>query len=308
MDYAAHYSSLISRARNRELQGYFERHHTIPKCLGGSDDHFNIVSLTPEEHYVAHQLLVKMHPGVHGLVYATIMMAARCSGNKAYGWLRRKASGFTKSPEVRAKISAAIRAAWKRPDAAKNMVAARKGRPLTQEWKAKISAAGMGRVQTAETRRKLSLAKAGLPGRPQSEETKRKRSLAMKGKMHGVANLLKMSVARRGEKRGSPSAATRAKQSAAMKGRAQSPEHRENHRKALAAMVLTPERSARLSAAKKADWQRRKLKKLSMLVPLFADPQTALPVDVVAPSVGQSAPVSPRQSSTPIVQPSLFAN
>ena len=48
------------------------------------------VQLIPEEHYVAHLLLVKMHPGNKSLIYAANMMSYTRKGNKSYGWLRRK--------------------------------------------------------------------------------------------------------------------------------------------------------------------------------------------------------------------------
>ena len=94
MNYSKHYNLLIERARNRLLECYCERHHVIPKCMGGENG--EIVKLTPEEHYVAHQLLVKMYPQEPKLVYAAIMMS-RSSGstprsNKTYGWIRRKHS------------------------------------------------------------------------------------------------------------------------------------------------------------------------------------------------------------------------
>jgi len=59
MNYKKHYNILMDRAKNRELKGYTEKHHIVPKCVGGNDDASNIVVLTPEEHYVAHQLLLK---------------------------------------------------------------------------------------------------------------------------------------------------------------------------------------------------------------------------------------------------------
>uniref|UniRef100_A0A173GAZ5 Putative homing endonuclease n=1 Tax=Escherichia phage UFV-AREG1 TaxID=1837867 RepID=A0A173GAZ5_9CAUD len=97
MDYEKIYNSLIDRARNRALTGYKERHHIIPKCLGGSNDASNLVDLTPEEHYVAHQLLVKIHPNSLKLSYAAIKMSVyskdnieRKNTNKRHGWLRRK--------------------------------------------------------------------------------------------------------------------------------------------------------------------------------------------------------------------------
>ena len=82
----------MNRARECRSLGYCERHHVVPKCLGGSDELSNIVILTPEEHYVAHQLLIKMYPKHVKLAYAATTMAKRCSGNKAYGWLKRRHS------------------------------------------------------------------------------------------------------------------------------------------------------------------------------------------------------------------------
>jgi 5-methylcytosine-specific restriction endonuclease McrA len=65
MNYKKIYERIIDRARSRDLLSYKERHHIIPRCLGGSDDISNLVDLTPEEHYVCHQLLVKIHSKVN---------------------------------------------------------------------------------------------------------------------------------------------------------------------------------------------------------------------------------------------------
>jgi hypothetical protein len=46
--------------------------------------------LTPEEHYLAHQLLVKIYPKNRSLINAAVMMIANRPSNKLYGWLRRK--------------------------------------------------------------------------------------------------------------------------------------------------------------------------------------------------------------------------
>jgi hypothetical protein len=92
MNYRKIYENLIDRAKTRNLKEYTESHHIIPRCLGGSDNISNLVDLTPEEHYVAHQLLVKLHPQNHALVKAAIMMIPARPSNKLYGWLRRKHS------------------------------------------------------------------------------------------------------------------------------------------------------------------------------------------------------------------------
>jgi len=96
MNYKKHYDLLIERSRTRVLTGYVEKHHIVPKCLGGSDDTENIAVLTPEEHFLAHQLLVKIYPNSPPLVNAALMMtthhtSARAN-NKLFGWLRRRFS------------------------------------------------------------------------------------------------------------------------------------------------------------------------------------------------------------------------
>ena len=101
MNYITIYENLIKRAKSRITSAYTEKHHIIPRCMGGSDSTENIVHLTPEEHYVAHQLLVKIHPTNQSLIYAANMMCSandthRQDGqgrnNKLYGWLKRRLS------------------------------------------------------------------------------------------------------------------------------------------------------------------------------------------------------------------------
>lgn len=90
MNYEKIYDELIFRAKSRILKEYTEKHHIIPVCMGGSDDKSNLVQLTPEEHYIAHQLLVKIHPNNGALIKSAIMMCTGRPSNKIYGWLRRK--------------------------------------------------------------------------------------------------------------------------------------------------------------------------------------------------------------------------
>ena len=92
MNYHKIYESLVERGKTRNLECYTESHHIVPRCMGGLDDKENLVDLTPEEHYLAHQLLVKMHPNNHALVKAASMMIPNRPSNKMYGWLRRRFS------------------------------------------------------------------------------------------------------------------------------------------------------------------------------------------------------------------------
>lgn len=96
MNYQKIYNAIIERAIHRRLstETYKEVHHIIPRCCGGTNIVENLVKLTPEEHYVCHQLLVKMNPGNYKLAFAVGMMCVSKTGqirsNKKYGWVKRK--------------------------------------------------------------------------------------------------------------------------------------------------------------------------------------------------------------------------
>lgn len=49
-----------NRIKNPLKEGYKEKHHIIPKSLGGSNDKSNLVYLTAKEHYICHLLLVRI--------------------------------------------------------------------------------------------------------------------------------------------------------------------------------------------------------------------------------------------------------
>ena len=159
MNYKLHYDRLIERAKARLLEGYCEKHHIVPRCLGGSDDKTNIVSLTPEEHYVAHQLLCKMHPGNYKLAYAVQLMTVHSKNhagnrsNRLYGWVRRHLRS-EKSTEHREKIGAAHRGVPKSESQKAAQRAIMTGRKLSAEHRKKISVAGIGRTVSTETREK----------------------------------------------------------------------------------------------------------------------------------------------------------
>lgn len=75
--YHTWYYSIITRAKTRgSIEQYSERHHIVPKSLGGSDDMNNLVELTAREHFVCHWLLTKMTDGQHKhkMIYACKLM------------------------------------------------------------------------------------------------------------------------------------------------------------------------------------------------------------------------------------------
>lgn len=55
------YNKIIEKRKlNPVIEGYKEKHHIIPKSLGGSNDKSNLIYLTAKEHYICHLLLVRI--------------------------------------------------------------------------------------------------------------------------------------------------------------------------------------------------------------------------------------------------------
>lgn len=198
MNYQKHYNLLIKKSQNRILEGYVERHHILPKCLGGSNNKENIAILTAEEHFVAHQLLVKIYPGNHSLAHAAIMM---CTGsknqlrnNKMFGWLRKKhaeavslqTKGKPKGPfteEHKKNIGKASTGRFKSQSAKDAVSKANKGKPKSDEHKRKIGLGNKDKIISEETRLNQSIAqKKRFKENPKTvtKETKLNMSIAQK--------------------------------------------------------------------------------------------------------------------------------
>ena len=74
MNYQRIYDEIIQRSKTRDYVEYPERHHIVPKCLGGSDKKDNLAILTPREHFICHWLLVKIIPDNRKIEYALTRM------------------------------------------------------------------------------------------------------------------------------------------------------------------------------------------------------------------------------------------
>lgn len=70
MNYKKIYDQLMIRAKTRKLDGYKERHHIVPKCMGGTNNKENMAELTAREHFIAHKLLCEIYPETNKLRYA----------------------------------------------------------------------------------------------------------------------------------------------------------------------------------------------------------------------------------------------
>jgi hypothetical protein len=138
-----------------------------------------LVALLPEEHVFAHRLLCRMHPGHAGLAYAVVQLCGKLQGREArrvYAADRRRHSaaltGRVLSQETKARMSAAKLGNKGRagqvhtPETLAKMSAVKKGKPKSAEHRARLSAVNMGRVYVAA----------------HTAETKAKMSAARKGR------------------------------------------------------------------------------------------------------------------------------
>ena len=62
MNYKRLYNQIVEHRKSNPYEGYTEKHHIIPRSLGGIDDEDNLVELTAREHFICHYLLAKMYP------------------------------------------------------------------------------------------------------------------------------------------------------------------------------------------------------------------------------------------------------
>lgn len=174
MNYQKLYDALIERASHRVLVGYSESHHVVPVCMGGGHEAANLVRLTPEEHFLAHKLLAKIHPDNWKVAFALLAMSRNNRGMRPtmrlFGWTRRRVATALSQSRIGKKHSESARL---------KSGANKKGRKLSEQHKAKISAGNKGKPKSAEHNAKVSAAlkgrsDIGMYGKRHSEETKAK--------------------------------------------------------------------------------------------------------------------------------------
>jgi hypothetical protein len=132
MNYQNAYNRLVENAKARiELSGYKERHHILPRSLGGLDTSENLVDLTAREHFIAHLLLAKMYGGK--MIHAVYMMSTRNGyTNRTYEKMRLEfIDGIKNNKERSAKISQSLKG---RPKSEEHKEAYRQSRLASGGW------------------------------------------------------------------------------------------------------------------------------------------------------------------------------
>lgn len=195
MNYQRIYNKLIDKARNRILSEYSERHHIVPKCIGGTEDKDNLVLLTAREHYIAHKLLHYIHPTNDKLFFAYYMMSnikndfqERTYYISSYEYDRLKTQFSEKmsnrilSDDHKQKIGKASKGRIHTIEAKLKNSKSHKGKPSPM----------LGKTHSIETKEKIRQAQLG---KIRSEETKQKTSATLKGRVFSKETVAKMSVA-----------------------------------------------------------------------------------------------------------------
>lgn len=164
--YTKCYFSIVNKAKSRVLppDTYLEKHHILPRSLGGNNSKDNLVSLTGREHFICHILLTKMTTGKEyfSMMHAAIGMKRsrsyqeRYINNRIYETLKKEYSaiigqrnkGKTASPETREKMSIAKKGKKKPEGFGEQISNALKGKskpPMLDSIKEKISSKLKGR-------------------------------------------------------------------------------------------------------------------------------------------------------------------
>ena len=145
--YYAWYKQLVA-SKNRVLDCYTEKHHIIPRCMGGDDSVENLVVLTAREHYIAHLLLTKCTSSVYKqkMSYALWNMVNRDNGE------RTSSTNYSNVRTKHAKMLSENNSGSGNPMF---------GKQVSIETRQKISSKTKGGKRSIETRERISNANKG---------------------------------------------------------------------------------------------------------------------------------------------------
>ena len=134
------YDSLIQKGLTRGLKkgvlGYYtEKHHILPRCMGGKDVNSNYVLLTAREHIIAHMLLACIYPENPDLIFSVTKMFS---------------IGKTKRLEGIERVSTRLLSIFKEEQSRIQL-----GKTLTESHKKNLSISHKGIKLSEETKEKL---------------------------------------------------------------------------------------------------------------------------------------------------------
>lgn len=144
LDYHHIYREFIANRKAKlKPEGYTERHHILPRSLGGRDVSANLIDLTARDHYFAHCCLAKMHGGkMWSALFAVANMA---KSDQAWRYFCRRRMVEAARVKAAKRRSEQMRALWASGQFTRNRVY-----KVSDAQKAKTSAALVGRSKDPE--------------------------------------------------------------------------------------------------------------------------------------------------------------
>ena len=128
---------------------YYERHHIIPKSMGGGDLYPNLVLLTAKEHFIVHALLYRMTTGQDKskMGHAWKLMRFSSTGQRYFNSRLYKATkvNLTKSKETRKKISKSHIGKKRTYESRKKQSDTRTGAPLSEYQLIQVTKGNQGK-------------------------------------------------------------------------------------------------------------------------------------------------------------------
>lgn len=171
MNYQKIYDDICKRGQERILpEGtYVEKHHIVPKCLGGGNEKSNITPLTAREHFLVHYILTRIYPNNSKIWNACFKMCHSGNGQKRfipnsrlYEFIKIELNKLTKGKTYEELY----------------------GIEKAKELKEKISKKLVGKIVSEETKQRMCIAQQGidrLGKKIHSEEQKEKWSRERSG-------------------------------------------------------------------------------------------------------------------------------
>lgn len=197
MNYQKVYDQLVEKCvprglNKKALEGYFEKHHIIPKCLGGTNTNDNYVLFTAREHVIAHKLLWKANPDNYSLMWAYTRTVN--AHKELLTWSDVEKAKIAKAKfmservitqETKNKISATLTGHKRSEESIEKGRAKQIGQKRTDETKKNISDKRKELIASGWTVPEEARKKIGdfFRGRPISEEHRQNISKANKGKV-----------------------------------------------------------------------------------------------------------------------------
>lgn len=115
--YTKYYYSIINKSKKRKLKiKFIERHHIIPKCIGGSDNKNNITILTTREHFLVHLLLTKIQTNIYNKNKIDYAFWCMCNGFTSKNQKRNYILSSRQYENIKNKISKIRSDNWKDPE------------------------------------------------------------------------------------------------------------------------------------------------------------------------------------------------